>query len=284
MRRALDAVLHGAEAVPDPVGSGTSRFLPNPGLAGEGAGAPFDTAGVDSGAAGLAGAVRPDRADPTGTWETLIRFEEARWLRYGHPCVAAQLEVVGGQDVTARLGDEAGARLRAGLEQLLSTTTRASDRYEPRDGWRLVALLPETDMAGATVALERLQAAFSALMGPALTVRIAFGLAAPAPTGTLSVAFHQAHQLLVSQRRRERSGSPRSEDAARVHGGAIEAAQRHQARSGDSEVSRPTPLDAGGARPRDPGDRLDALTRLLKGGYISEAEYLTKRTEVLDRL
>jgi hypothetical protein len=214
----------------------------------------------------------------------LIRFEEARWLRYGHPCVAAQLEVVGGQDVTARLGDEAGARLRARLEQLLLTTTRASDRYEPRDGWRLVALLPETDLAGGTIALERLQAAFSASMGPALAVRIAFGLAAPAPTGTLSVAFHQANQLLVAQRRRERSGSPRSEDDARVQGGAIEAAQPHRARRGDGEVSPPTPMETGDAPPRDPSERFDALTRLLKGGYISEAEYLAKRTEVLDRL
>jgi hypothetical protein len=121
-------------------------------------------------------------------------------------------------------------------------------------------------------------------MGPALAVRIAFGLAAPAPTGTLSVAFHQANQLLVSQRRRERSGSPRSEDDARVQGGAIEAAPPHRARRGDGEVSPPTPMETGDGQPRDPSERFDALTRLLKGGYISEAEYLAKRTEVLDRL
>jgi hypothetical protein len=199
-------------------------------------------------------------------WDVLIRAEQTRWHRYGHPCVAVQLEVVGGRDLASHLGDEAAARVRGALETLLATTTRASDHFEARPPWQVVGLLPETDEAGAAVALDRLQRAFAGAMGPALAVRLAIGLAAPGPGGTLTVAFHQAGRALSSSRR----GRP----AAGLAAGQPDRAD--EAPSTAVMDGQPEDLDVGA--------RLDTLLRLLGDGHISEAEYDTKRAEIIDRL
>ena len=240
MREALESVLHGTEADADEVDAGTPV-------------GPGDLVRTDDTPLEAASGAPAPPGSP-GAWETLVRFEEARWLRYGHPCVAVQLEIVGGADVTSHLGDEAGARVRAALDRLLATSTRASDRYEPRQAWRFVALLPETEEAGATVALERLQRAFADAMGPALAVRLGFGLAAPAPTGTLSVAFHQAGLALGSRHRRDQATGVATGDPAR--------------RADEADLS----------------SRLDALSRLRDAGLVTDDEYATKRVEILDRL
>jgi hypothetical protein len=245
MREALDAVLHGAEPKVDAGDRGPSAVAPlAPGDEGR------SVADASPGA--------------SGAWEAILRSEETRWQRYGHPCVAVQIQVVGGRDLTTHLGAEAGARVRATLERLLASAMRASDHFEFRHRWQLVALLPETDEAGATVALDRLQRAFAEAMGPALAVSVAYGLAAPGPGGTMSVAFHQAGQDLVARRRRDRP-SP-----------------------GDGQDDTPRASATGGPPERsDEPDlrvRLDALASLLAGGQISEAEYTAKRTEILDLL
>jgi hypothetical protein len=265
MRQALDAVLHGTDTAADLAEAAAAPVVPPvvPPVDPRYAGASVDTVDLE--------------VDPRGVWEALLRFEESRWLRYGHPCVAVQMEIVGGDDVTTRLGSEAGSRVYARLEELLASMTRASDHFEPRAAWRVVALLPETDLAGATTALERLRAAFAEAMGPALAVRLAFGLATPAPTGTLTVAFHQANQQLVSQRRSDRprvvAGVSASSGGS---GGSI---------AGDAPESAEGPQRLGPRKTsHDLGDRLDALTRLREGGYVSEAEYVAKRTEILGRL
>jgi hypothetical protein len=264
MRQALDAVLHGTEADLDLIDAGTRVVLPPPESA--------SVAGpADASAAGF------------GAWETLVHFEEARWLRYGHPCVAVQMEVVGGHEVATHLGVEAGARVRVRLDELLLSQTRASDRFEHRPAWRVVALLTETDLAGATAALERIQRAFAEAMGPALAVRIAVGVAAPAPTGTLSVAFHQANQQLVAQHRRGQLVVAPTEEASRpmdrvVPGpgrGVVESTEASTGPSATTEARTPA---------RDLAERLDALAGLLEGGRISEAEFLAKRAEIVDRL
>jgi hypothetical protein len=199
-------------------------------------------------------------------WDVLIRAEQSRWHRYGHPCVAVQLEVVGGRDLASHLGDEAGARVRGTLETLLATTTRASDHFEARPPWQVVGLLPETDEAGAGVALDRLQRAFAGAMGPALAVRLAVGLASPGPSGTLAVAFHQAGRALSSSRRSGRAaGLP-----------AGQPDRPDETRSTAVVDEQPEDLDVGA--------RLDTLLRLLGDGHISEAEYDTKRAQIIDRL
>ncbi len=199
-------------------------------------------------------------------WDVLIRAEQSRWHRYGHPCVAVQLEVVGGRDLASHLGDEAGARVRGTLETLLATTTRASDHFEARPPWQVVGLLPETDEGGAGVALDRLQRAFADAMGPALAVRLAVGLAAPGPSGTLAVAFHQAGRALSSSRR---GGSAVS----------LRAGQHDRA-----DEARSTAVDDEQPEDLDVGARLDTLLRLLGDGQISEAEYDAKRAQIIDRL
>jgi hypothetical protein len=138
-------------------------------------------------------------------------------------------------------------------------------------------------MGGAVAALERLQGAFAEAMGPALTVRIAFGLAAPAPTGTLSVAFHQANQQLIAQRRRNQIGSIPPEDGGRSIDGTTSGSSRGVT-AGADESARPSALRDTRAPTRDPALRLDALARLLESGQISEGEYRAKRAEIIDRL
>lgn len=245
MREALDAVLHGTETAADASPTGTSSVPP--------------LAAVDEGPS-----VVDTSPGASAAWEAIVRSEETRWQRYGHPCVAVQIEVLGGRDLTTHLGDEAGARIRATLDRLLASAMRASDHFEFRHTWQLVALLPETDEAGATVALDRLHRAFAKAMGPALTVTVAYGLAIPAPGGTLSVAFHQAGQTLIAQRRRDRPAI---------------AGPDHGARDTSAPNARAEQASA-----LDAGARLESLSRLLSGGQITEAEYAAKRTEILDRL
>jgi len=270
MRQALDAVLHGTGADPDPIDAGTHVAVPPHGSTDS------DVSVAERAAdAGGPGAI--------GAWETLVQFEEARWLRYGHPCVAVQMEIVGGHEVATHLGTEAGARVRERLDELLASKTRASDRFEHRPAWRVVALLTETDLAGATTALERLQRAFAEAMGPALAVRIAVGLASPAPTGTLSVAFHQASQQLVAQRRRDQVSHGRPADPDLPMDGTAPGSDSRVMESAEDRSGQNATTDAR-APARDPAIRLDALARLLQSGLISEGEFLAKRAEILHRL
>ena len=266
VRQALDAVLHGHERDPEAIHTGTPMSVPP---------LPTDPDVSVAGPRASHGAL--------GAWETLVRFEEARWLRYGRPCVAVQMEIVGGHEVASRLGPEAASRIRERVDELLASMTRASDRFEHRPGWRVVALLPETDMAGATAALERLQRAFAEAMGPALSVRIALGLASPAPTGTLSVAFHQAKQQLIAQRRRGHVAPVPPEDGGRAADDATMGPSGEAAASAELSARPGATREALGPA-RDPAQRLDALARLLQGGQISEGEYSAKRAEIIDRL
>ena len=251
-REAFESLLHGDEAEVGTVPVATAAH-------GAGIASPRDLASPARDAAAM--------TMMAGTaWDVLVRAEQSRWHRYGHPCVAVQLEVVGGRDLASHLGDEAGARVRGTLETLLATTTRASDHFEARPPWQVVGLLPETDETGAGVALDRLQRAFADAMGPALAVRLAVGLAAPGPSGTLAVAFHQAGRALSSARR----GGPAASLRAGQHDRADEA--------------RSTAVDDGQPEDLDVGTRLDTLLRLLGEGQISEAEYDAKRAQIIDRL
>jgi hypothetical protein len=231
---------------------------------------------------------RPSASDDAeSSWETLLRAEESRWHRYGHPCVAVELQIVGGSDLASHLGDEAGERVRNILAHLLTTTTRASDHYESRPGWRTVALLPETDEAGGIVALDRIRVTFAAALGPALAVRLAVGAAVPSPSGSLRAAFHQAARAAAVDRRR-----PASEVAATASSVNVGATTEVAAEIPDV-AGRPGATQAG-TEPTGEGDvrlpalegraRLDVLVRLLEDGYVSQAEYDAKRAEILDRL
>ena len=168
------------------------------------------------------------------------------------------------------------------LDQVVTSTTRASDRFEARDDWRMVALLPETDEAGASAAMHRLQAAFTEALGPALTVRLIYGLTAPAPAGTLGVAFHQAGQLLVATRRLDSIDRPgvRTGSSAPVAAGE-RLVGRDAVLGGLATELSPSSSQEGS---REAGARLDTLRALLDSGYIDEAEYQTRRTAILDRL
>ena len=205
-----------------------------------------------------------------GEWAVIVRAEEARWRRYQRPCVAVQLEVVGGAELEHRLGQEAAARVRAILDEVVATTTRESDRYWARSAWRMAGLLLEVDDVSAEHALERIKAAFASSIGPALAMRLAVGWATPERSGTIPAAFNEAARSLATD----------------VRGTRAQAASSVPDHDPPSAAAAGAPADQGVPVGPDHEIRrsLETLSRLVADDLISQAEYEAKRAEVLARL
>ena len=206
-----------------------------------------------------------------GEWAVIVRAEEARWRRYQRPCVAVQLEVVGGAELEHRLGQEAAARVRAILDDVVATTTRESDQYWARSAWRMAGLLLEVDEVGAEHALERIKAAFASSIGPALAMRLAVGWATPERSGTIRAAFNEAARSLATDVRGIRAQAASS----------VPDHDRPSAASAGTGAGQGAPV---GPDHDETRRSLETLIRLLADDLISQAEYESKRAEVLARL
>lgn len=263
-REALESILHGDGA--------HDLDEPGPDNSDAGSGGRVDTDGIATPpiAETDVSAVVSDPVASSGEggeWEAIVRAEGARWRRYQRPCVAAQLEVVGGAELEHRLGREAAAVVRAILDEVVATTTRESDRYRAQSAWRVAGLLIEVDEVGAERALERVKAAFASSIGPALPMRLAVGWATPARSGTISAALNDAARSLATDVR-----GIRAQAASSVRG-----------------QDRPSAASAGQGTPVGPDHgetrrALETLVGLLADDLISQAEYESKRAEVLARL
>lgn len=198
----------------------------------------------------------PPSALVPAPWRELIVSEEARWLRHQRPCVALRLEVIGATELGSRLGPDAESRVLAEFDVVLQATTRASDRYARSSPRGVVALLVETDVAGAVTAVERLQTAYRERLGPALRLWVASGVAAPLPDEGLAGAFRAADEALRADR-------------------------QLAGRAGDGRA--PSGLAAPSSVDRVRASLLE-LDQLLAEGLISGPEHEARRARTLDRL
>jgi diguanylate cyclase (GGDEF)-like protein len=155
------------------------------------------------------------RTDPlTGIANRRTLFEEAdreirRCLRRGRPLAFALLDVDRFKDVNDGFGHDAGDRILRELARILAEGLRSEDLVGRLGGEEFGLLLPETDLPGAFLTMERLRSAVEetpfALHGEGsgdappetirITVSLGLALLAPAEAG-FEPLYRRADQAL----------------------------------------------------------------------------------------
>jgi diguanylate cyclase (GGDEF)-like protein len=100
-----------------------------------------------------------DPGTRAGTYAQLkagLESEFQRAKRYGRPLAALRVGLQEFTSLRSQLGIDGCERLMRGLAERLRGALRGADRLYRMDADELVVLLPETDLAGARVAAERL--------------------------------------------------------------------------------------------------------------------------------
>ncbi len=103
---------------------------------------------------------RSDRDPVTGlphvnTVLARLRSEVQRSRRHGRPLCVASLDLDGFRTLNARHGRKVGDRVLVRVAEILSQFMRTTDEVSRSPADEFVVLLPETDAAGAKLALER---------------------------------------------------------------------------------------------------------------------------------
>jgi diguanylate cyclase (GGDEF)-like protein len=91
-----------------------------------------------------------------------LRLERARAARYGRPISLAMVDVDHFKAVNDAHGHDAGDAVLRGVARTVTGSLRESDLLGRWGGEELLAILPETDAAGALALAERLRAAVEA--------------------------------------------------------------------------------------------------------------------------
>ena len=139
-------------------------------------------------------------------WEALVLEEAERQHRYGHPTAIVLAELVGLDELVARMGPAAMNRFVPPCADMLVSLARTSDRITRLTNSRFGLLLLETDVAGAARLAARITvAAELRLSGSTWPVRMVVGWAGAATGEELREAVRAAEGHL-----NERRGGPES--------------------------------------------------------------------------
>ena len=95
-------------------------------------------------------------------WEKLLRAEEERCKRYGHPAAVLFIDLNDLKKVNDSLGHEQGDTLIKNAAQVLRDNVRMNDIVARLGGDEFVILSVENDETGAESLVERLINAFAA--------------------------------------------------------------------------------------------------------------------------
>lgn len=167
---------------------------------------------------GTEGTERPDHGSPAGgqaeapqqllpgllsreEWSRAFELEERRLARYRRPCAVVAIGLDGVEALSLRIGTDAAERLIEPLVATLAGRARAADLVCRIDRTRFVALLPETDEAGARAYAARIAAATQPWLGAApVPVRLSIGWGNPPLGGTLASALVAAERRMNGDR------------------------------------------------------------------------------------
>ena len=134
-------------------------------------------------------------------WEALVAEEAERQHRYGHPTAIVLAELVGLDELVARMGPAAMNRFVPPCAEMLVSLARTSDRITRLTTARFGLLLIETDVAGAARLAARITvAAESRLAASTWPVRMAVGWAGASTGEELRHAVRDAEQHLSARR------------------------------------------------------------------------------------
>ena len=134
-------------------------------------------------------------------WEALVLEEAERQHRYGRPTAIVLAELVGLDELVARMGPAAMNRFVPPCADMLVSLARASDRITRLTNSRFGLLLLETDVAGAARLAARITvAAELRLAGSTWPVRMVVGWAGAATGDALREAVRAAEQHLSVRR------------------------------------------------------------------------------------
>jgi GGDEF domain-containing protein len=134
-------------------------------------------------------------------WEALVQEEAERQRRYGHPTAIVLAELVGLDELVARMGPAAMNRFVPPCADMLVSLARTSDRITRLTNSRFGLLLLETDVAGAARLAARITvAAELRLSGSTWPVRMVVGWAGAATGEELREAVRAAEGHLSERR------------------------------------------------------------------------------------
>ena len=134
-------------------------------------------------------------------WEALVLEEAERQHRYGHPTAIVLAELVGLDELVARMGPAAMNRFVPLCADMLVSLARTSDRITRLTNSRFGLLLLETDVAGAARLAARITvAAELRLSGSTWPVRMVVGWAGAATGEELRGAVRAAEEHLSERR------------------------------------------------------------------------------------
>jgi diguanylate cyclase (GGDEF)-like protein len=131
--------------------------------------------------------------------EERLQAEHARTLRYGQPCCLVILDVDHFKRVNDADGHLAGDQTLRALAGILASETRGTDLLARYGGDEFVILMPETTLAEAGIAAERIRRRVESELkagGRALTVSCGVATWSGAPGETATEAFRRADAAL----------------------------------------------------------------------------------------
>jgi diguanylate cyclase (GGDEF)-like protein len=130
-------------------------------------------------------------------FDEIFTAETSRFERYGRPLSLLMLDLDHFKGVNDRYGHEAGDEVLRRVARIVQSCVRDVDTPARLGGEEFVVLMPETPLAAALDAAERIRAAVAAVPvewnGTAIPVRISIGVSeapglVPAPAGLIASA------------------------------------------------------------------------------------------------
>jgi diguanylate cyclase (GGDEF)-like protein len=136
-------------------------------------------------------------------FEEAVRYEDARYARYGRSATVVVAELDRFEDLADRFGPFVADRLIGPVAATFRAQARRSDRVARVGHIRFNVLLPETDEVVAINYVERVREACDLwLENAAVSVRLVMGWASAGPAGSLPEAIRVAERRMHAERAR----------------------------------------------------------------------------------
>lgn len=130
-------------------------------------------------------------------WEDVLRAEEHRCARYGHPACVVVVDLDGLKRVNDAQGHRAGDRLLGDAARALAQGSRATDVVARVGGDEFAILAVDTDLLTGRILVERLATALAEA-----GVQASLGLSERGPEQGLSEAWSEADRRMYASKRR----------------------------------------------------------------------------------